>query len=422
MAQRGSLGMRRKTVGLRKWLPYHVCLVACLLLAATGLLAVFGQPLRDRLLASYYEHQLAADGNGADRELLARLMNLGRPGTTAAVRALGAPMPATRELAYRTLFEELNRVEEQASQERSGLRLSDMAQALAAHIQHVPDRERGRAQSLAMKIAALAEAVPLAERGVVIASCQHALAVREKKRRPARAVSLAPLRMAPVPRRRIAGKNPPPSSASHQKPSAQLNLTQFSPPALGRADAQAPAEPGLLTPNDAVALVGQPKKPQTVGRREEVMVAAFTSDADESRATEDAGRATREQAHQLDVIELFRHLHSGQPLDRAARAELDARGFSPRQIEVGEHLVSPDAAERLQWTEWLPGIRGVDARFWLLRLSHDPNGHVRRAAVGLLATDRDPEVVRRLQRVVVEDTDERIREQASRALEVLGEP
>lgn len=412
--------MRRKTAGLRKWLPCHVCLVACLLLAAAALLAVCGRPLRDRLLAAYYEGQLTSGSNDETRESLDRLLTLGPSGTAAAVRALGAPLPLTRDLAYRALVEELNRCEQRLSHTAAGLRLGDMAQALAGQMQHVPDGERARAEALAMKIVALAEGVPLADRGGVIASCQRVLAARQEKPRPARSVSLAPLRMVPVPRPRIAGKKPPPTT--HEKPSAQLDLARFLPPALTRADAQTPAEPGLLRANHAVALASRPQTSRPSEKREPIQVAAFTDDAGDSQSADEASRSVREQARQLDLIELFNQLHAGQPLAIAARAELDARGFSPRQIEVGEHLVSPDAAERLQCIEWLPGIRGVDARFWLLRLSHDPNGEVRRAAVGLLATDRDPEVVRRLQRVVVEDSDERIRAQAGRALEMLGEP
>lgn len=410
--------MRRKTVGLRKWLPRHICLVACLLLAAAVFFVACGGSLRERMLATHYEGQLASTNGAETGELLTQLMALGRPGIAAVVRALAAPKPATRGGAYRSLLDELNRCEQQPPGPELGLRLRDLAQALAECVPQVPNVEQARVKSLAMKIVALTEAVPLADRGVVIATCQRILATRPEKQRPTRAVRLHPSPTAAKPQPLVAGKKPPPA---HEKPSAQLDLAVFSPPALTRADVQTPLEPGLLRANNAVALAERNEKPRPVEQRPQVKVAAFTPDAGDFQAADEAS-TVREQAQNLDVIELFKQLRAGQPSASAFRAELDARGFSPRQIEVGEHLVSPDAAERLQWTEWLPGIRGVDARFWLLRLSHDPNGQVRRAAVGLLATDRDPEVVRRLQRVVVEDPDERIRAQASRALEMLGEP
>lgn len=406
--------MWRKKIGRRTWLPRHVCLVASLLLAVAGTFAFVRVPLRERLLASYYEGRWMAGKRDESRESLRRLVTLGRPGMAAAVRALGAPQPTTRELAYHALLEDLNRCELQLTPVASGARLCDMAQALAQTAPHVPSGERARLDSLAMKILSLSEAVPLVDRDGVLAACRQVLA-RDEKRRPPRSVRIEPSRTASTAKPHRSVKLP---RAAHDKPSAQLDLARFSPPALIRADLQTPLEPALLGANDAVALAGRAEKPRRAEKREQVQVAAFTVDEEGARAAD----RTRTAARQLDAIELFNQLHAGAPQAAAARAELGACGFSPREIEVGEHLVSPDAAQRLQWIEWLPGIRGVDARFWLLRLSHDLNGQVRRAAVSLLATDRDPEVIRRLQRVVVEDPDERIRLQAGRALEMLGEP
>lgn len=406
--------MWRKKIGRRTWLPRHVCLVASLLLAAAGTFAFLHIPLREWLLASYYEGRLLTGKRDESRESLRRLVTLGGSGMAAAVRALGAPQPTIRELAYQALLEELNHCELQLTPAVSGARLFDMALALAQMAPQAPSGERPRLDSLAMKILALSEAVPLVDRGGVLAACRQVLA-RDEKSRPPRSVRIESSRTATTAKPHRSIKLP---RATHDKPLAQLDLARFSPPALVRADAQTPSEPALLGANDAVALAARAEKPPRAEKREQVQVAAFTVDDESSRAAD----GTRTAARQLDVIELFNQLHAGAPQAAAARVELGARGFSPREIEVGEHLVSPDAAQRLQWLEWLPGIRGVDARFWLLRLSHDLNGQVRRAAVSLLATDRDPEVIRRLQRVVVEDPDERIRLQAGRALEMLGEP
>lgn len=408
--------MRRKTVGLRKWFPRYIYLVAGLLLATAVLLWVSGGPLRECLLTSYYEGQLATADSAETEELLSRLMTLGRRGTAAVVRALAAPLPATRQVAYRTLVDELNRYERQAAQTEVGSRLSNLACALADSLEQMPDAERPKVEVLAMKIVALAEEVPLADRGGVIESCQRVLPRHEVKPQPRRSVSRVPHS---PPRPQIATRTQP--AARNEKPSERLNLARFSPPVLARADVQTPVAPGLLRSNDAVSLKSRPEQRRPAEDREQVQAAAFTPDSGDSHAGDQA-KAAGDELHRLDVIELFNQLRASPTQAAAVRAELESRGFSPRQIDVGEHLVSPDAAERLQWTEWLPGIRGVDARFWLLRLSHDVNGQVRRAAVGLLATDRDPEVVRRLQRVVIEDSDERIRVQASRALEMLGGP
>jgi hypothetical protein len=279
-----------------------------------------------------------------------------------------------------------------------------------------------------MRIVSLSEKAPLRDRVGVIASCQRVLNAAEDQPAPPRMHGKL-LAMAPQQRPRKSEKISPVPSLQHLGPSMGLDLTQLSAPSLARADAPgrvAHAEPRMLMANEAAALVAvresSAEQQRSADRSDGVSVAAYSHQVDRVQAEEDATQDTRRKARELDVMELFVQLHDESPVAAAARTELDARGFSPRQIEVGQHLVSHDAAERLRWAEWLPGIRGVDARFWLLRLSHDSNLQVRRAAVGLLATDRDPEVVRRLQQIAVAETDDRIRNEASRALEVLDQP
>src|SRR6185437_1011037 len=116
--------------------------------------------------------------------------------------------------------------------------------------------------------------------------------------------------------------------------------------------------------------------------------------------------------------ELFAELASGSAQASAvAGAELARRGFSRREIEVGKHLTSTDAEERRRWTEALPGMRGIDAKGWLLLLSRDDNAGVRRAAVTLMATSQDPQMLGRVEEVARNDADLALREQAARILE-----
>jgi hypothetical protein len=194
--------------------------------------------------------------------------------------------------------------------------------------------------------------------------------------------------------------------------SMYLELAELTPPDLPRANpiGTNDAQPRLLLSTEA-----KPLAASAVSRTDEAATASDRRAAGERDRDEGVAAPPMRE---LDPLDLFARLN--QPEDaKAATAELAERGFSPRQIEVGRHLVSRDAAERLRWAEVLPGIRGIDARFWLLRLSRDGNVQVRRSAVGLLATDRDPEVIRRLRQVAVEETDAEIRDQANRALEIL---
>jgi hypothetical protein len=113
-------------------------------------------------------------------------------------------------------------------------------------------------------------------------------------------------------------------------------------------------------------------------------------------------------------LELFAQLKSGDA--ETAEAELTRRGYTYRQIEVGKHLASKDPEERRRWTEALPGMRGINTKDWLLLLSRDENAEVRRAAVTLMATSQDPEMLARVEEVARIDPDAAIRQQAARTL------
>ena len=415
--------MQRKQASLRKSVTIHVCLVCCLLLAALPASAGLWWQWRDRLLAAYAENELVAASGEDAAASLKLLLTLRQPGMAAVVRALGAPKAETRELAHRVLDDELNRCDAGPPSETTAKWLSDLASALTENIDGLPPAARHRAGNLAMRVLSLSETSPAADRGRLIDSCHGVLNAIETELPSPRSHS-TPLSMAPRQRRRRSEILLHAPSVRHADTSTELELAQLAAPALMRADApgrMAHAEPRTLMTNDTTALVAKGEAASKPARGNQVTVAGYTREIDHGQAEDDARQVARQKARELDVIELFTQLNEPNPIAAAARAELDSRGFSPRQIEVSQHLVSHDAAERLRWAEWLPGIRGIDARFWLLRLSHDPNLQVRRAAVGLLATDRDPEVVRRLQQIVVVETDDRIRDLASRALEPFDE-
>src|SRR6185437_15812286 len=143
---------------------------------------------------------------------------------------------------------------------------------------------------------------------------------------------------------------------------------------------------------------------------------AAWSDSPEGAAAAAAGDSGRWKKTAMG--ELFAELASGSAqASAAADAELARRGFSRREIEVGKHLTSTDADERRRWTEALPGMRGIDAKGWLLLLSRDDNAGVRRAAVTLMATSQDPQMLGRVEEVARNDADLALREQAARILE-----
>lgn len=104
----------------------------------------------------------------------------------------------------------------------------------------------------------------------------------------------------------------------------------------------------------------------------------------------------------------------GTPQASAAAAELHRRGFSLREIEIGKHLTSADAAERTKYTEQLPSS-GIAVKPWLIYLSSDPDAEVRRAAVAIMATSNDPELKAKLRELAITDADEVVRDQAAKS-------
>lgn len=104
----------------------------------------------------------------------------------------------------------------------------------------------------------------------------------------------------------------------------------------------------------------------------------------------------------------------------AIRAELKRRGFAEAEIELGRHLTSPDAAERLHYTQRLPSLAGASLKPWLLHLSADPDVDVRQACLAMMATNHDPAILARVRELAFTDGDENIRNLAARVLDEEG--
>jgi hypothetical protein len=153
-----------------------------------------------------------------------------------------------------------------------------------------------------------------------------------------------------------------------------------------------------------------------------------TTSADEAAGSEGGdrmARGTRSAAnrfasllHNQSVVELCSMLHAEEPqiLDGAA-SELKRRGVSPRHVELGKRLTDPDPKERRRWAELLPRMAGIDAKPWLLWLSHDQDSDVRLAVVTLMATSGDPDMLSRVSQMGRDDEDPRIQDQAARFAE-----
>lgn len=103
-------------------------------------------------------------------------------------------------------------------------------------------------------------------------------------------------------------------------------------------------------------------------------------------------------------------------LGPAARAELLRRGFTEAELELGRHLTSPDAAERLHYVQRLPSLAGSSLKPWLLHLAGDSDSGVRQACLSIMATNADPEIQARVRELAFTDGDEAVRQTAERVL------
>jgi hypothetical protein len=195
------------------------------------------------------------------------------------------------------------------------------------------------------------------------------------------------------------------------------------PASAGQAASKEESEPKRLAGNHSA----QPL-PATTNPLRTASASDSATASDEAGKSDDGdrtARATRSAAnrfasllHDQSVVELCSMLHAEEPqiLDGAA-AELKRRGLSPRLVELGKRLTDPDPKERRHWAELLPRMSGIDAKPWLLWLSHDQDPDVRLAVVTLMATSGDPDMLNRVSQMGRDDDDPRIQAQAARFAE-----
>lgn len=118
---------------------------------------------------------------------------------------------------------------------------------------------------------------------------------------------------------------------------------------------------------------------------------------------------------EMDTGSLMRQLRAADSWTAGrAQTELVRRGFRPVHLELARRLFDPDVEVRQRLARSLPGMQGVDAVAWLWWLARDASAEVRLAALAVLSTTGDPELLRRVEEISREDPDPRIRRQALR--------
>lgn len=412
--------MRRRTSNSGKRRLAGVLFSLCLTAVCVAVIVRY----RQTLLVRYLEAELVNTPDDRVGEVLRKMADLGEPGLDALTDAMSSPRAVVSDMAYEILSDELNacaRLEPLDAHDR----LRVIAAALAAHVDQQSPIARGAAARLAVRVLLWPADSASGDRSPMVADCEHVLqaagAPAKKPLKPGQPVSRPAQRQSVA--RTVAEPHRLDAQSRANLPDTTIPPADFELPELARATSEDrmirdAAEPGRFDATDTAAMPG---KASAAAPAEERDAPAETEASSVSPTAHESGEPAK-RLKALDTLALFKQLHESDDAATLAAAELQARGFTIRQIEVGMHLSSPDSHERRLWTEALPGIHGVSAKAWLLHLSRDESLGVRRAAVSLLATSSDPEMLRRVAEVARQDSDPDLRLEAARALETIDQP
>jgi hypothetical protein len=350
--------------------------------------------------------------------------------------------------AARTLHEEIDRCVK-AGDEEAALQLDEIARELATHAPQINGEALGTLAAIAERILAIPSQVGKSDR---LRHCHVVLKeeaerqMEEQARSPAGktksafnpqdrttgetatsrsnvSVAVAPLaggglvatpsdtqpRRLPAQvtnrARPLANSDPTSTSAAATSP--------FNLPSRDRASAQSASHaseetvlPASNRPTNA-ANVGQNNFPQE------------KAVAPSSRAGQGQPPIPRDMARLLELAERVRF--GDAPQSAATKAELQWLGIDEVQLRLARGAVDGDPRVRKDVAEALARVETVDARGWLLWLSHDRDTEVRRAAISLLATASDPVLRKRVRQAAESDDDPGVRQQARTALAAGGE-
>ena len=126
-----------------------------------------------------------------------------------------------------------------------------------------------------------------------------------------------------------------------------------------------------------------------------------------------------DRAVPLSIVALLRS--GDERVVRAAAYELGRRGLTDDDLALAWRLSRADAENRRELVERLPRLGQIDVRRWLLWLSHDEDAGVRLAAVTVMATSRDPQLLDRLREMQGSESDPEVLRQLERLSAFRGE-
>jgi hypothetical protein len=392
--------------------------------------------LSEQWSAQYWRQQLAAAKDDELPQIVQRLAGRGADGIGALVDGLASPKENVQREVRLALDEEVNRWMRLPNQEASR-RISWLTSALASQAETIQASSKPFAADLATRLLLWPTDGAVVDRTRIVAECELVLRATHSRGDESADALWRRQQDAALAARASADRwTSALPVATHEKlPPESLQAPALPPLATAPWATESTETPRTLRPDTATKRIHPAsgvKRPATRNPlRATANQAAQTEDAtadhadwsqplDESERAESVETASAvsesNRFSRTQSLDLFAELSSTSGAAAAAEAELTRRGSTHRQIEVGKHLTSTDAEERRRWAEALPGLRGIDTKQWLLILSRDESAEVRRAAIILMATSQDPEMLARVEEVARDDPEPALRQQAARTI------
>jgi hypothetical protein len=408
-------------------------------LAATvllGILAAAWHSRRPEILAERWQARLAELPDAELEPQLLRIAELGDVGIPVLTAALVSPREPLREAARTAILEEMARWELLPTEAAIG-KLSKLAESLAVASREFDAPTRRFAADLALRILHWPHEDGDARRPALLAWCEAVLAAAAAPRGAPSVIAMQPATTAPTVMSDNAGADESlPVLARYPGGGLPVELASLPPREIanlrhGDAEIQPAGEPNRLPEQFATKPLGETSEPPdpfdrapAANRPRRLPVAGDASQSARLLSGDAADRLPAEinlsyaaAWKGLKIRELMPKLDSADPQVAAnARGELNRRGVTGPLIDLARRAADPNPTVRLELAESLPTLNGVDARPWLLELSYDDDPKVRTAAVTLMATSGDLDLLKRVQQVSLDDPDDHTRAQAEKAL------
>jgi hypothetical protein len=402
-----------------------MAVVGAAILAA---LAAAWQWNRPEMLAARWQARLAESPDTEIEGELRRIAALGDAGVPVLARGIGSPREALQTAARSALLDELTRWELLPAA-RAKANLAILAGTLSSAAPSFDPPTRRFAAELAMRILHWPHEDGDADRPALLAQCEAVLAAAAHGRdadsfttESSQALSKpgvtgdASDTLGNLPR--LPGGGLPVEMANLQSPREAVSPYDREPSMLPTTTDAKPlddsARSGSSDLTDRTAAANQPRRLANAGDSSARVATAQNGDiASLGVPRWPAGTCLSA----IRLCEVVRGLDAGDPqIAATAQAELQQRGITGPLVAMARRLADRDPAVRLDFTESLPTLAGIDARVWLLELSYDEDPRVRAAAVTLMATSGDIELLKRVQQVALDDPDDHTRAQAEKAL------